>query len=477
MMATSILNADAELVLIQDLLGHGNVKTTQLYVWEETEPARDLLLLKYLLIHNFNWRASCYHVTMTSQRLADQNSLLLQAGGLSVDKKSVFTQDIMSTVIFYFTEDGAGDEQFDAHNESLHCNKGKARMALRASSDVTGTPSYDAHGRWCREPHIYRDVKDGDVFFLLMNWKDVANLEKYMRSTSGSVLLGAVDLLSKTARVRMGGDYPWGESKSWSISESWTEREIRAAAELLHGPHGNQTIRQWMEVVMKTIARVMLAVVTGIVFTVSAAFAGDPLFSGFLGSSSDYGQLTPGPRGGVKLRWVKPGVNFLRYNKFMVDSVIFYLADNADYKGIDPQVMKDMADSFNKELVAAFQGKYPIVDEPGPDVARIRFAITNIKPSKPGISAVTSIVPVGLAVSVAKKGVAGGWSGSGETGVELMVLDSSTNDVIAMAVDQQQAAFTSRFSKWGSATEAFKFWTERLVAYIDSVKGVDRDKP
>jgi len=228
---------------------------------------------------------------------------------------------------------------------------------------------------------------------------------------------------------------------------------------------------------MKTVAKVMLAVVIGIMFTVSAAFAGDLPFSGFLGSSSVYDQLTPGPDDGAKLRWLKPEVNFSKYNSFMVDSVIFYLADDAENKGIDPQEMKDLADAFNKELVAAFKDKYPIVSEPGPDVARIRFAITNIRPSKPGVSAVTSIIPVGLAVSTVKRGATGGWAGSGETGTELIVLDSSTNEVIAMAVDQQQAAFASRFSKYGSANDAFKFWSERVVTFIDNAKGIDRDKP
>ena len=63
------------------------------------------------------------------------------------------------------------------------------------------------HG--CRESRIYRDVEDGEVFFLAINWDDAANLKHYMRSTSGSALLGAVDLLSKSVRVRMGGDSPW----------------------------------------------------------------------------------------------------------------------------------------------------------------------------------------------------------------------------------------------------------------------------
>ncbi len=61
----------------------------------------------------------------------------------------------------------------------------------------------------CRESRIYRDVEDGEVFFLSVSWHDVENLEHYMRSASGSALLGAVDLLSETVRVRVGGDAPW----------------------------------------------------------------------------------------------------------------------------------------------------------------------------------------------------------------------------------------------------------------------------
>ena len=101
--------------------------------------------------------------------------------------------------------------------------------------------------------------------------------------------------------------------------------------------------------------------------------------------------------------------------------------------------------------------------EPDPDVARIRVAITNIKPSRPGVSAVTSIIPIGLGVSLVKKRATGGWTGSGETAAEMQVLDSITNKIIAMGVDQRKAAFEERFSKWGSATEAFKFWAERRL--------------
>ncbi len=222
---------------------------------------------------------------------------------------------------------------------------------------------------------------------------------------------------------------------------------------------------------MKTLSRVILVVTIGILLSASTVFSGNANFSGFLGDPGVYQKLTPGPDGGAQLRWLKPGVDFSKYDKFMVDGVVFYLADDSEYKGIDPQEMKEMADSCNKEIVDALKYKYTIVSEPGPGVGRIRFAITKIKASRPGVSAVTSIIPVGIGISVVKKGVTGGWSGSGATGTELMVLDSSTNEVIAMAVDERQAGYTERFSKWGSATDAFKFWSERIVKFLDDAKG------
>lgn len=61
----------------------------------------------------------------------------------------------------------------------------------------------------CRECRIYRDVEDGEVFFLVIEWQARVHLDEYVRSVSGGALLGAIDLLSESARVRCGSDAPW----------------------------------------------------------------------------------------------------------------------------------------------------------------------------------------------------------------------------------------------------------------------------
>ena len=63
-------------------------------------------------------------------------------------------------------------------------------------------------GKGCKECRIYRDVEDGEVFFLSGQWEAQANLEHYLRSTNGLALLGAIDLLSESEAIKTGHDAP-----------------------------------------------------------------------------------------------------------------------------------------------------------------------------------------------------------------------------------------------------------------------------
>jgi len=211
-------------------------------------------------------------------------------------------------------------------------------------------------------------------------------------------------------------------------------------------------------------------------FVISCASTGSPSketavtpeTEGFL--QGYYQNLEPGPEGGAKMRWLKPGVDFGTYKKVMLDSVIFYFADGSENKGIEPNEMKELADKCNQQVYEALNATYPVVADPGPDVIRIRFAITDLKQSSPGLSAVTTVVPVGLAISAVKKGAGGSWTGSGATSAEFMALDSMTNEVIAVAQGDKKAGFDERFSKWGSAEDAFGFWGERIKLFLDSAR-------
>jgi len=224
---------------------------------------------------------------------------------------------------------------------------------------------------------------------------------------------------------------------------------------------------------MKRTIRILSIVALGLAMVLSAvSCASVQKPSGFL--DGYYKDMTPMKEMEFTwMRWKKPGVDFSKYDKLMLDGVVFYLSPESQDKGIDPDVMKDLADTFNLDMVNAVKDKYPVVAEPGPDVMRIKFALTGIKQSRPVLSGATTIIPAGLAISIVKKGATGEWSGSGATGSEVMAIDSMTNDVIAVAQTEYIAGFTERFTKYGSAKDAFKFWAGKLRYLLDKVHGVN----
>jgi hypothetical protein len=218
-------------------------------------------------------------------------------------------------------------------------------------------------------------------------------------------------------------------------------------------------------------ALVTLAISCASTSSESKGAASGQKYSGFLGDYAQY--LRPGSKGEAKMHWLKPGVNFGKYKKLMLESVIFFFADDSQYKGIDPVEMKDLADLFNEELVNALKGAYPIVADPGPDVVRVRIAITNLEQGRPVLSAVTAVTPAGPeSINVVKKGATGSWVGSGATSAEFMAIDSLTDEVIVVARDDRSAKLAERSRKWGSAEEAFKYWADRIKGSMDKIHGL-----
>ena len=63
----------------------------------------------------------------------------------------------------------------------------------------------------CGDCRICLDAEDSDILLLIAHWETRKDLEHYVRSESGSALLGAVDLLGATARVTFDQDSSWDD--------------------------------------------------------------------------------------------------------------------------------------------------------------------------------------------------------------------------------------------------------------------------
>lgn len=190
--------------------------------------------------------------------------------------------------------------------------------------------------------------------------------------------------------------------------------------------------------------------------------------SGFLGS---YPQFQPGPSDGLDQVSIKPGTDLSKYHRIMLDEVQFFLNKDAAEHGIQVSELKELSDTFHRAVFEALGTAYPLVTEPGKDVMRVRLALTNIEPSNPALSGITTVLPVGLAISVVNKGASGAHTGVGGASMEVEFLDSMTSERLVAGIDTFNGSKMSGFSKLGATKEAFAFWAKRLRITLDKAHG------
>lgn len=217
---------------------------------------------------------------------------------------------------------------------------------------------------------------------------------------------------------------------------------------------------------MRTRTLLNLSILICLLLLIAAGCAPKTKYSGFMDS---YPEFKSGKKG-VDRVWVKEGVDFSKYDKIMMDYVEFRLSKDSKDSGIRPDEMRELSDLFHRAMVDALGNKYTFVSKPGPDVLRVRPAITGVYTSKPGLNAITAVVPVGLTISIVKKGVTGSHTFVGGASMEMELVDSMTNKRVAAAIDKKTAEKYKIFKgmvEWGHAEDAFKFWAKRFRIWLD----------
>jgi len=200
-------------------------------------------------------------------------------------------------------------------------------------------------------------------------------------------------------------------------------------------------------------AVILMAV--AVVFIAGCAAA--PPGSGFL---KDYSKLKTDPDDESLKWWEKPGVDWKRYHKLMIDPVVVYLHPESENKQIEPDVLKEMTDYFRKVVIEEVKDTYPVVDKPGPDVLRIRAAITDLIPANPFVNIVMT---AGVAVPVDMGGAS----------MEAMFIDSTTNELLGAVVDCKKGTpvddlnMFKGFTTWGYAKGAFRDWAQLLKESLE----------
>lgn len=193
-----------------------------------------------------------------------------------------------------------------------------------------------------------------------------------------------------------------------------------------------------------------------------------PQFSGFL---ADYSKLKPVAGIDGTLRYIDTSANLRPYNKVMIDPVQIFTNPNPEYKGLQPDALKRMSDAFQNAFVGALVGGYQVVNKPGPDVMRVRLAITGIQPTKPDLGA-TDFIPIKAIFNVARS-AAGEAPQVAEISAEIEVLDPN-GKVIGAAVSTRKGDKTVPQGEkitWKDLQAIVDVWAKNMRQHLDQARG------
>ncbi len=179
---------------------------------------------------------------------------------------------------------------------------------------------------------------------------------------------------------------------------------------------------------------------------------------GLIGKYCD--KLTPGGKGQMGLRYVRPDVNWSQYNKVMIAPVTYWGSEEAKISQTDRQTLINY---FQQSLTEHLGKKFQVVDEAGPGVMTLTVALTDAESVTPVLRSISMIVPQARLLSSIRYLATGTFPFVGGAQVEAKLEDSVSGQVLAAIVDKRlgSGSATAGFQwRWGDVQSAMDFWSE-----------------
>lgn len=196
----------------------------------------------------------------------------------------------------------------------------------------------------------------------------------------------------------------------------------------------------------------------------------DVQVSGFLG---DYSKLTRVPGQADQWQWVKPGVNWRPYTKIFIPPVEVWINPASAYPVVQPDLYKQMTDTFRTLTADEFRaGGYEIVDQPGPYVLVLRYALTGVTPERPGLTPL-DLLPVKIAVDATRYA-----TGTDKTVIvisgEVEALDGATKERLfaEVAIRRDYHLFIGKQLTWDDLRNGATNWAKQSRQRLDRARGV-----
>lgn len=185
--------------------------------------------------------------------------------------------------------------------------------------------------------------------------------------------------------------------------------------------------------------------------------------SGFL---KDYSKLHPASDDSeATLRYVTPDrAKFKKYTKILLEPVEVWRGEKSDAKDMDKEDATYLSQYLWARLDEELRKDYQMVQQPGPDVMRVRTAITEAGRGVPILDNITSVHPGTFLMSKGKKALSGTETFVGKASAEFEATDSQTGELLGAGVDRRGGGKYAwkPLNRWEDVEQAYSYWAKKV---------------
>ena len=170
-------------------------------------------------------------------------------------------------------------------------------------------------------------------------------------------------------------------------------------------------------------------------------------------------------------RYANPKANLRQYTKVIVDPVLIRKDGELDKDELENY--QKLANNAYVYLVKELEKDYKVVQFAEPGAMRIQEAIIDADSAKPVRNTLSTLMPIGMGISLIKYSATGKQSGVGEITVQMKITDASTGELLGAALDRRVGGkeISELWSSWRNADDALQFWAKRLAWALCDARG------
>lgn len=141
-----------------------------------------------------------------------------------------------------------------------------------------------------------------------------------------------------------------------------------------------------------------------------------------------------------------------------------WLKSDSDVKKLERVKKEKILGFLNSTLFFTLKDSFKLVKKPGPNVFRLRIALTEGEASQMEMDVVSSVLPIGLAISYLQKYAVGHHFVVGKASVEAELVDSLTGERLLASLDSRYGGkgFKGKFDNWDDIKSSFEYCSLKI---------------